>query len=326
MEISRETAYADIPRIDVHTHIRGEVETIAAYLRLRQIALEEHRIDLAMWIDLGGGKGPQTDQATVRQASQGRVLSCVYDFSPHTGLTVPPEELPTRMADGYIGYKIWAGPHERVLKGREDGYPYIDDPVHEPTFAVMEQKGIVGASIHIADPNGPYGDRHKWLPDPVEYWRNIHAWRRVLDRHPNLQVINAHMCWLCCQDAQLDYLRNMLATFSGLNVDLAAAFQYFYLLDRGNLRDFMVEYADRILFGTDISNVPKEEEERRVQQYFRCFQILETDGEVAGGFFGQTPTRGLELPRSVLEKIYWKNAARIYPAVATQLAQLGYAV
>jgi len=327
METSEDlTAYPDIPRIDVHAHIGGDAETMAAYLRMREASIEKHRIDLAMWIDLGGGKVPGIDLKGVETASAGRVLCCIYDYSTHTGLKLPPEEIPEKIAEGFLGYKIWAGPHQRRLKPHDEGYRYIDHPVHDPTFAKMEEEGIVGASIHIGDPNGPHGDRHKWLPDPVDFWRNIHAWRRVLDRHPNLQVINAHMCWLCCQDAQLDYLRNMLATFPGLSIDLAATFQYFYLVDRENLREFMVEYDDRILFGTDISTVPDDQIESRVQQYFQCFQILETDGEVPGGFFGQNPTQGLALPQEVLEKIYWRNAARIYPAVGEQLKSLGYAI
>ena len=191
----------------------------------------------------------------------------------------------------------------------------------------MEEAGIVAASIHIGDPNGPYNDRHDWLPDPVEYWRNITAWRHVLERHPTLKAVSAHMAWLCCQDAQLDYLRNMLATFPGLNIDLAATFQYFYLVDRDNLRSFMVEYADRILFGTDIGRWDAGDEEatrHRVQRYFQCFQILETDDMVPGGFFGQRPVRGLALPQGVLEKIYFRNVLRIYPYVRGHMQGLEY--
>ncbi|MBT6146648.1 MAG: amidohydrolase family protein [Gemmatimonadetes bacterium] len=318
------TAYPDIPRVDVHTHIAGDRYTIDAYLRMREVSIQQHGVDLAMWVDLGGGDVPELDLRAALTASGGRVLSCLHDFSPHTGLALPPDQLPAKIEQGFLGYKIWAGPWQRALQPQDEGYRFIDDPAHEPTFARMEAEGIVGASIHIADPNGPHAERQQWLPDPVDYWRNIHAWRRVLDRHPKLQVINAHMCWLCCQDAQLDYLRNMLATFPGLNVDLAAVFQYFYLLDRDNLRQFMVRYDDRILFGTDISNVPDNQIAQRVEQYFHCFQILETDAVVPGGFFGQTPTKGLALPQDVLQKIYWRNAARIYPAVGVQLQSLGY--
>lgn len=320
------TAYPDMPRIDVHAHLGGDVETIGAYLRMRELSIERRRTDLAMWVDLGSGGGAETHPDAVARESGGRALCCIYDYSTHTGLKRAPEELSQCIQEGFIGYKIWAGPHLRVLEPHDEGYRYIDHPAHEPTFARMEEEGIVGASIHIADPNGPFGNRHEWLADPVDFWRNVHAWRRVLDRHPDLQVINAHMCWLCCQDAQLDYLRNMLSTFSGLSVDLAATFQYYYLVDRENLRDFMVEYADRILFGTDISGVPEDQLEQRVQSYGQCFDILETDEVIPGGFFGQNATQGLALPPDVLEKIYWRNAARIYPALGDGLEKLGYAV
>lgn len=134
------------------------------------------------------------------------------------------------------------------------------------------------------------------------------------------------MCWLCCQDAQLDYLRNMLSTFPGLSVDLAATFQYFHLVDRDNLRDFVIEYADRVLFGTDISSLPQDQVEQRAQRYGQCFDILETEDLVPGGFFDQVPTPGLALPADVLEKIYWRNAVRIYPSLGEGLRDLGYTV
>jgi hypothetical protein len=51
---------------------------------------------------------------------------------------------------------------------------------------------------------------------------------------------------------------------------------------------------------------------------------LETDKIVKGGFFGSTETRGLALPADVLEKIYYRNAARLYPRVKEVLRNPGY--
>ena len=148
-----------------------------------------------------------------------------------------------------------------------------------------------------------------------------------MERHPNLNAVCAHGMWAVCQDAQIDYLRNMLATFPNMNVDLAATFQYFNLVTHENLRCFMVEYADRIVFGTDIGRWDGAERGKRfAEQYWRAFRILETDDIVPGGFFSQDEIRGLALPRDVLEKIYYRNAARIYPRVETQLKKLGYDV
>ena len=173
----------------------------------------------------------------------------------------------------------------------------------------------------------PWNERTDWLADPIEYWREIIAWRNVLEKHSKLMVVAAHGNWLLCQDAQIDYLRNMLATFPNLNIDLAATFQYYHLVNRDNLRSFMIEWADRILFGTDIGSWnDKAESKHRAQQYIRAFQILETGDTVKGGFFEGPEIEGLELPKKVLEKIYYKNAMRLYPQVKESLVALGYKV
>lgn len=319
------TAHPDIPRIDVHTHAGGDLEAVGRYLALRETLRAEHGADLALWINLGAGSHPIADPAEVTEAARGRMLCCISDYSPHTGLDYPPNEIPQHLDRGFIGYKIWAGPPARRLKPGQEGFPYVDDAAHEPTFAFLESRGILCASIHIADPCGPWGKRTKWLPDPVEYWRNITAWRNVMERHPKLNAVCAHGMWAVCQDAQIDYLRSMLATFPNMNVDLAATFQYFGLVTRENLRSFMIEYADRIVFGTDISRWQGADRTRRyAEQYWRAFQVLETEGMVEGGFFGQDQIQGLALPRDVLAKIYYQNAGRIYPGVKGQLAELGY--
>ncbi len=78
----------------------------------------------------------------------------------------------------------------------------------------------------------------------------------------------------------------------------------------------MIEHSDRILFGTDIGGQPREGRYSEVAEgYRRVFQLLETDQMIKGGFFGGTETRGLALPVDVLEKIYYRNAARLYPRV-----------
>jgi hypothetical protein len=319
------TSYPDIPRIDVHTHIAEDVPAIGNYLKLRDMLKQEHQVDLAMWIDLGDKDKTIPDLKTVTAASKGRMLVCISDYAAHDGLQIAPEELQNWLDRGYAGYKIWSGPYYRRLKENEEGYRYIDNAAHEPTFSKMEEIGMVGASVHIADPNGPWGNRGKWLVDPVEYWKEITAWRHVLEKHPKLVVVMAHGDWLVCQDAQLDYLRNMLATFPNLNIDLAATFQYYPLVKRGNLRAFMIEWADRILFGTDIGKLEDEEETAdHVGRYSRAFQILETDQLVPGSFFGNRDVEGLSLPRDVLEKIYYRNAMRIYPGMKEAMHKLGY--
>ena len=308
------TNYPDIPRVDVHTHAGSDYDAIQKYLDLREVLLNDYSVDLAIWVNLSSKNRPVTCVDSVARISQHRMFCAFGDYEAARGLRHKPEDLERKRDEGFIGYKIWYGPFYRTLKEGEIGFPYVDDPANEAMFARMEELGIMAASMHIADPNGPFGNRTRWCADPVEYWREITGLYTVLNRHPDLKVVAAHGAWLVCQDAQIDYLRFLLSTFPNFHVDLAATFQYFNMVSYGNLRDFMIEYADRILFGTDMGLLETvEETQNRAEAYMRCFQILECDEMVDGSFFGREPIRGLNLPREVLEKIYYKNALRLYP-------------
>ncbi len=319
------TPYPDIPRVDVHTHIGENDTAIANYLKLHDELVDESQVDMAIWVNLGSSRNSLVDLELVKKLSEGRIVCAIADYRAHDGLAYTPDEIAQYQQQGYVGYKIWSGPWYRGLDKMEDGYPYIDNPAHKPTFSKMEAIGFPGASVHIADPNGPWGARTPWLADPIEYWKEINAWHKVLERHPNLTVVAAHGNWLMCQDAQIDYLRYMFSTFPNLYIDLGATFQYYRLVNTDNLRSLMIEWADRILYATDIGAwKDPEETEKRKKQYLNTFEILETDHLVKGSFFSSQPIQGLNLPEDVLKKIYYKNAARVYPKVKEQLEKLGY--
>ena len=315
------TKYPEIPRIDVHAHLSDNYQLAETYLALRDRMLQDHKIDLAMWVNLGG----ENEMENMALSGKGRIMNCLSDYSPHKGLKHKAEDIEAYKKQGLLGFKIWHGPYYRVLKEGEEGIKYIDDPAHEPVFAALEKTGMPGASIHIADPNGPFGNRGKWLVDPIEYWREIIGLERVLQRHPDLVLLAAHCAWLICQDAQIDFLRYMLITYPNFYIDLAATFQYYHLVNQENLRDFMLEFSDRILYGTDISKFEVSAIPNTADGYCRTFRILETDEQVEGGFFSRNPTQGLNLPKEVLEKIYYKNALKIYSALSDRMLQLGYA-
>jgi hypothetical protein len=65
-----------------------------------------------------------------------------------------------------------------------------------------------------------------------------------------------------------------------------------------------------------------------VEAKIRCssFQIFETEDLVDSGFFGSKPIKGLNLPKEVLEKIYYKNAMKLYPGLLERMRRLGYQV
>jgi len=285
------------------------------YVKVSEILKDQYGVNLEVWIDLNFARQSNgTEQKYLKEVNEkykGRFLPCINDYKISDGLRYSAEELVKWQRRGIVGYKIWVGVS-----------PLIDDAVYDSTFAKMEELGMIGASIHISQPYPT-----KWCDDPVKFWQAHNAWERVLDRHPRLKVINAHMLDHFNSDEQLDYLMYVLETYPNVHVDLAARFQQFHRMDRDKLRNFMIKYADRILFGTDIGGQPKEGKYNEVaESYYRAFQLLETDKVIKGGFFGKTETKGLALPLGVLEKIYYRNAARLYPRVKAVLIDLGYDV
>jgi predicted TIM-barrel fold metal-dependent hydrolase len=305
--------YSSIPRIDVHAHV-GSLENMSSYMAMRSALQSKYREDIAIWINVKSPLGPRGEGLSwlkeVEEKYQGRFLTCLTNHNIAKGLKFSPEEIGEWMDRGVVGYKIWVGVS-----------PAINNPANDATLTKMEQMRFPGASVHIAQ---PYPTR--WVMDPVKFWEAQHAWKAVLDRHPKLLVVNAHMLDFFNSDEQLAYLGYMLETYPNLNVDLAARFQQFHRMTREKLRDFIIKYSDRILFGTDISDVKAESVPDMVERYHRCFQLAETENVVQGGFFGRTETKGLALPRDVLEKIYFRNAMRIYPRVGDVLTKLGYSV
>jgi predicted TIM-barrel fold metal-dependent hydrolase len=313
-----------IPRVDAHCHL-SSLELMDDYLEMRGILKDKYNINLEVFIDLQDFElereplKPGLEEEGIdylkeaEKRYKGRFLSCIADYRIVDGLAFAPQELAQWQASGIVGYKIWVGVS-----------PLVDHPANDPTFNKMEQLGMVGAAVHISQ---PYPRNCKVLYD---FWEAINAWERVLDRHPDLIVVNAHMMNLFYSDEQLEYLEYFLETYPNVSVDLSARFQDLHALDRDKTRAFFIEYADRILFGTDCADEPGGEggegggHQATAERYTRCFRLLETDETVQGGFFGKREMRGLALPIDVLEKIYFRNAVRIYPRVGDVLKELGY--
>lgn len=330
---SRVEQIAAIPRIDVHSHLNSDYEKMDNLIEIRKIIKKKHNIELAMWVDLGyhdkGKKDsrpgrkerPIGDIQEIERKYNGRFLTCICDFDITDGLRYSPEEIAEWHERGVVGYKIYPSLD-----------PGIDTPANAPTFYKMEQIGMVGASIHISQ------TLYSIFDSAVTFWRCHQAWKNVLDRHPNLKVVNAHMLDLFNSDCKLGHLVYMLETYPNLNVDLCGRYKDTYTIDTDKLREFMIKYSDRILFGTDVGmeydkpgdsrNLKRGNYETIVEQYHRVFKILEEDGITDHGWFGGVPTEVpcLNLPIDTLEKIYYKNAMRIYPHVEKYMKKLGYNV
>lgn len=196
----------------------------------------------------------------------------------------------------------------------------VDDPRIDPIWAKCGELGIP-VMIHVSDPKafhaGPidkYNERYEELvrhPDWSFYGdaypskeEILNQRNRVIARHPNTIFIGAHMGNL---PEELGRVAMWLEQYPNFYVDIDARISE---LGRQpyTARRFMIKYQDRVLFGMD--NAPNAE------NYRGYYRFLETDDEyfdsVPAGRQGRWMIYGLYLPDDVLEKIYNKNALKIF--------------
>lgn len=196
----------------------------------------------------------------------------------------------------------------------------VDDPRIDPIWAKCGELGIP-VMIHVSDPKAFFtpldqnNERYDELathPDWSFYGGDypskddiLQARNRVFKKHPNTIFIGAHVGTL---PENLQMVSQWLDEFSNFYVDIDARISE---LGRQpyTARKFMIKYQDRILFGTD---TPPNAEAYRL--YFR---FLETDDEYidptpAHKLQGRWMIYGVHLPDEVLEKIYNKNALKIF--------------
>lgn len=131
----------------------------------------------------------------------------------------------------------------------------------------------------------------------------------MFKKNPKTTFINAHMGWygnnLSKLDQQLIDLPNVYVEFGAVINELGR--------QPVTARKFFIKHQDRILFGKD--NYNKEE-------YYLYFQVLETSDEYIEYFrkrHGLWRLYGLNLPDSVLKKVYHQNALKIFPSINSNL-------
>ncbi|MBT7654272.1 MAG: amidohydrolase family protein [Flavobacteriaceae bacterium] len=131
----------------------------------------------------------------------------------------------------------------------------------------------------------------------------------VFRKHPNTTFINAHLGWM---GNDLDRLGEHLDLYPNVLTEIGAVLAE---IGRQPIRakQFFTTYQDRILFGKDSYNV---------SEYYTYFRVLETNDE----YFEYYRKRhahwrmyGLALPDSVLKKLYYKNALKLFSKIDSNL-------
>jgi predicted TIM-barrel fold metal-dependent hydrolase len=215
----------------------------------------------------------------------------------------------------------------------------VDDPELDVVFETAGRLGMPVA-IHTADPKafwkpvGPDNERSAELSvhpgwgyhdAPVPSFEELlDQFERRVARHPHTTFIGVHFG----NDAEdPDRVERMLRDHPNLYVDLAARIPELGRHPARRMHDLLVRWQDRVLYGTDLGVGPPGEplmlgstgatpptDADRDLFFGATTRWLETADRA---FPHPTPIQGawtidgVDLPPEVLEKIYWKNAARV---------------
>lgn len=234
--------------------------------------------------------------------------------------------------NGAIAIKFWKN-IGMDIKDKNDKHLMIDHPSFDPIFEYLIANKIPAVG-HLGEPKNCWlhldemtinSDREYFakhpeyhmalLPNFPTYKEQMEARDNVLKKHPKLIFIGAHMASL---EWSTDVLGAWFDKFPNALIDLAARVCHLQLQAQNNwkkVRDFMIKYQDRIMYGSDIiydnqSDVV-EIKERAHQLWKNEWDFFATNKEMEVPQF-DGKFNGIALPDKVIIKIYRDNAYQIY--------------
>lgn len=321
---TNEVKKAKYPFIDVHNH-----QFDMPIKDLKKLTAEMDSLNMAFMVNLSGFRGIYLQKCldNVKENAPNRFglfVNIDWEAIDSPDFAEKNTQLLQEAAKaGAMGLKVYKG-LGLTDKDREGNRIAIDDPRLAPIWESCGELGFP-VLIHSAEPASFWLPKDKnnerWLElkqkpsryrDPAKYpsFESIIAEQhRIFKNHPNTTFINAHLGWM---GNDLDRLGKHLDQYPNVVTEIGAVLAELGRQPR-RARQFLIDYQDRVLFGKDAY---------KVEEYYTYFRVLETEDE----YFDYYRKRhaywkmyGLALPDSVLQKVYYKNALRILPAIDNTL-------
>lgn len=312
------------PFVDVHNH-----QFDMPLKNLNKLVAEMDSLNMGFMINLSGFRGLYLKKSleNIKENAPNRFglfLNIDFEAIDESDFEATQTALiDSAVNSGVMGLKVYKSLGLTDIDSKGNRIP-INDPRLAPIWDTCG-KNKIPVLIHSGEPSSFWHPKDKfnerWLelrqkpnrfrdPNTNPSFEEVLAEQHeVFKKHPNTIFINAHLGWM---GNDLDRLENHLDTFPNVMTEIGAV-----LAELGRqpkrARSFFIKYQDRILFGKD---------SYKVSEYYTYFRVLETDDEYFDYYrkrHAHWKMYGLALPDTVLQKLYYKNALDLFPAIDQSL-------
>ena len=323
-----------VPKIDAHVHIRTLDTAFISQAGEDQFRLLSIVVDEAPGIDVQQQFAISQNHKFPERVAFATTFS-LQNFNSDQWAQQTINSLQQSFYSGAIAVKMYKN-IGMELKDQSGNMVMIDDPKFKPVLAFIAQAHIPVVG-HFGEPRNcwlpmeqmtmntdkRYYTRHPEFymylhPEYPSYNAQLNARDRMLEQNPNLRFIGAH---LGSMEWNTDELAKRLDRFPNMAVDMAARIshlQFQTMKKRKKVHDFFIQYQDRLIYGTDrIADGTKTPEEMKNfvhDAWLNDWKFFCTGDTMRSGSF-EGLFKGLQLPKTVADKIYFKNAEAWFPGM-----------
>lgn len=235
-------------------------------------------------------------------------------------------EIDQMRESGFSLAKMWAAPGWRNYYKTFEGAFHLTDSHYKPIFEKLADEGFP-LLLHMADPDTYYATTYSNSEIFGTKEEHLNELENLIQNHPDLQFQLAHFA-AQPEIHRLPRLAEWFDKYANIVVDTASSRWMARELskDPDVARDFLIQFSDRILFGTDATlNASKAHETSSVLSPYKARFVAQrilwetreqhtplpfpdSDTVATGGTF----INGLNLPTPVLKKLYWENGQQLY--------------
>jgi predicted TIM-barrel fold metal-dependent hydrolase len=340
-------------KIDAHAHIWEYADTVAEVDGFGTWLAGHNMkwLDICVFVMSYGGAKIEKDDGLVLQHQLGAKYNSAHpdraawtasfsltDFGSEDWAKNVISSIEHCFAQGAVGVKLWKdiGMTLREPGDPDSSFVLLDDPRFTPVFDYIEKSGKTLVT-HVGEPLNcwlpldsmtvvgdaeyfrEHPDHHGYLhPEMPDFWTLMETQYKILSRHPDLRVVGTHLGSL---DYDVDAIAAAFEKYPNFAVDLAGRVEHLQIQDREKVRNFMIKYADRLLYGTDNIlgrvDIPLDKELQGFDDVYNMhFRYFATAEEIVSDIVKPGFTcKGLALPVDVLKKLFYESALKWYPGI-----------